>query len=336
MGHTKGCECACGDRARDASEAPGAEKAPKYQGSPLCDPFPGNSAGAREGVDPPRVRPGLQARRARCVGTKPGLRRALGGAGKAKPNRFIWDPFPGGSQIRSVSSRPRTEVGVPGAAEVSSGCVPGPWERVGTRSLRVSWEVTHGDKKTPGNKSGDIRTPPGLGDCGSARSPFPTSPRSLSPPRRHHQHSDLFGWHRVFPGKPDTGRSKTGCPVPAPRRALWDPKPRPGAGWACASLSVREAPKPDLPLSHRCRENPGPACPWVGRTESGTGDELCSAARWGHPAPDGGGGGREGEVLCCEGWGFGVRLCSGPPSPAFGRSRRLQPSPEFPLQGRQG
>lgn len=181
LGHTKGCECACGDRARDASEAPGAEKAPKYQGSPLCDPSPGNSAGAREGVDPPRVRPGLQAQRARSVERKPGTRRAPGGAGKAKPNRFIWDPFLGGSQIRSVSSRPRTEVGVPGAAEVSSGCVLGPWERVGIRSLRVSWEVTHGDKKTPGNESGDIRTPPGLGDCGSARSPFPTSPRSLSP-----------------------------------------------------------------------------------------------------------------------------------------------------------
>lgn len=99
-------------------------------------------------------------------------------------------------------------------------------------------------------------------------------------------------------GNRDTGRSKTGCPVPAPRRALWDPEPRPGAGWACASLSVREAPKPDLPLSQRCRENPGPACPWVGRTDSGTGAELCSAARWGHPAQDGGGGGREGKVLC--------------------------------------
>ena len=134
----------------------------------------------------PRVRPGLQARHARCVGTQPGPRRTPGGAGKAKPNRFIWDPFPGGSQIRSVSSWPRTEVRVPGAAEVSSGCVLGPWERVGIRSLRVSWEVTHGDKKTPGNEPGDIRTPPGLGDCGSARSPFSLSTVSV-PPRRHHQ-----------------------------------------------------------------------------------------------------------------------------------------------------
>lgn len=175
LGHTKGCECACGHRARDASEAPGAEKAPKYQGSPLCDPCPGNSGG-------PRVRPGTPARRARCVGTKPGPRRAPGTAGKAQSNRFIWDSFPSGSQIRSVPSRPRTEVGVPSAAEVSAGCVLGPWEHVGTRSLKESWEVTHGDKKTPGNETGDIRTPPGLGDCGSARSALPASLHGLCPP----------------------------------------------------------------------------------------------------------------------------------------------------------
>lgn len=133
-------------------------------------------------------------------------------------------------------------------------------------------------------------------------------------------------------GNRDTGRSKTGCPVPAPRRALWDPEPRPGAGWACASLSVREAPKPDLPLSQRCRENPGPACPWVGRTDSGTGAELCSAARWGHPAQDGGGGGREGKVLCLR---DGASRCVAAQA-SVTCFQGLQASPEFPLQGQQG
>lgn len=140
------------------------------------------------------------------------------GRGKAKPNRFIWDPFPGGSQIRSVSSWPRTEVGVPGAAEVSSGCVLGPWERVGTRSLRVSWEVTHGDKKTPGNEPGDIRTPPGLGDCGFRQKSLlpllhglcaPTPPPSIST-------VTYLAGTECSQGNRDTGRSKTGCPVPRP------------------------------------------------------------------------------------------------------------------------
>ena len=98
--------------------------------------------------------------------------------------------------------RTRTEVGVPSAAEVSADCVLGPWEHVGTCSLKESWEVTHGDKTTPGSETGDIRTPPGLGDCGSARSPFPACLHGLCPPRRHHPHSDLCGWHIVFPGKP--------------------------------------------------------------------------------------------------------------------------------------
>lgn len=58
--YTESCECACGDRARDASEAPGAEKAPKYWGSPLCDPSLETPPG-REAWTRPRVCPGLQA-----------------------------------------------------------------------------------------------------------------------------------------------------------------------------------------------------------------------------------------------------------------------------------
>ena len=106
----------------------------------------------------PRVRPGLQARHARCVGTKPGPRRTPGGAGKAKPNRFIWDPFPGGSQIRSVSSWPRTEVRVPGAAEVSSGCVLGPWAS-GKHSPR---KRRAGEDQCPGGSGGRVKLGQGI------------------------------------------------------------------------------------------------------------------------------------------------------------------------------
>lgn len=109
-----------------------------------------------------RVSSGPQAWCACGVGMKPCPRRGPGGVGKAEPSRFIWDPLPGGSRIQSVPSRPRTEVWVPNAAvsanrlgaEVSAGCVSGPWERVGTRPLRASEEVTHGDQKTPGNGAG--------------------------------------------------------------------------------------------------------------------------------------------------------------------------------------
>lgn len=118
------------------------------------------------------------------------------------------------------------------------------------------------------------------------------------PPRRHPQHSDLFGWHRVFPGKPRHREVQDRVSGPRPEARPLGPGAAAGRWVGLRSLSVREAPKPNLPLSHRCRENPGPACPWVARTDSPSGAELCSAARWGHPAPDGGGGGREGEVLC--------------------------------------
>lgn len=67
-------------------------------------------------------------------------------------------------------------------AEVSACCVPGPWELVGTRPLRASEVVTHGDKKTPGNGLGEVRTPPGLGDSGSPISSLPClSAASVSP-----------------------------------------------------------------------------------------------------------------------------------------------------------
>lgn len=104
--------------------------------------------------------------------------------GRGKPSRTGSFGIHSRAVLRSdrCRPRPRTEVGVPSAAEVSAGCVLGPWEHVGTRSLKESWEVTHGDKKTPGNKTGDIRTTPGLGDCGSARSPFPASLHGLCPP----------------------------------------------------------------------------------------------------------------------------------------------------------
>lgn len=193
-----------------------------------------------------------------------------------------------------MPSRPRTEVGVPKAAaaadrpraEVSAGCVLGPWECVGTRSLRVSWEVTHGDKKTPGDEPGDIRTPPGLGDCGSARGLFPASPRSLSPHAATISTVTYLAGTECSQGNRDTGRSKTGCPVPAPRRALWDPEPG-AAGWACASLSVREAPKPDLASLPSLPGEPRPSLP-LGRPDGlGVGSRglLCGAV--GLPAPEG-------------------------------------------------
>lgn len=48
------------------------------------------------------------------------------------------------------------------------------------------------------------------------------------------QHSDLFAWHRVFPGKPGRREVHHWVPVPAPRRTLGDLESRPRDGWACA------------------------------------------------------------------------------------------------------
>lgn len=101
-------------------------------------------------------------------------------------------------------------------------------------SLRVS-EVTHGDKETPGNGPGEVRTPPRLGDSGAPEVPFPALPRSLSHP---HQHSDLFGWYKMFPRKP--GHREVQDRASGPRPATRPP----GSGAAarrwvgCASLPL--------------------------------------------------------------------------------------------------
>lgn len=99
--------------------------------------------------------------------------------------------------------------------------------------------MTHGDKETPGNRPGEVRTPPGLGDSGAPEVPCPALPRSLSHP---HQHSDLFGWYKMFPRKP--GHREVQDRASGPRPATRPPGSgaAAGAGWAAPSChSVREA-----------------------------------------------------------------------------------------------
>lgn len=214
--------------------------------------------------------------------------------------------------------------GTPRAASARAGTGPGMRRRLRERRRRPS------TRDLP-SAIPPLETPPGRGKAWTRRGCARGSRLSALAPWRG---SPVRAGLREGRGKP----SRTGSSGIHSWAVLRSDRCRPGPEPRSESpVLLRSAPAVSwAPLSHCCRENPGPACPWVGRTESGSGAELCSAARWGHPAPNGGGRGREGEVLCCEGWGFGVRLCSGPPSPAFGRSRRPQPSPEFPLQGRQG
>ncbi|XP_027458888.2 translation initiation factor IF-2-like [Zalophus californianus] len=89
-------------------------------------------------------------------------------------NRCRLRPDPRGLGPRRL--RVRHQLG----AEVSAGCVAGPWERVGTRPLSAIEEVTHGDKETPGNGLGEVRAPPGLGESGPPEVGFPAL-RGLCP-----------------------------------------------------------------------------------------------------------------------------------------------------------
>lgn len=195
------------------------------------------AAGSRRGEDPVRggVRQGHERRTGNVrVGS------ALGGL--SDPMREVWVPD-------AVVAATRL------GAEVSAGCVLCSWEQVRTRPLRASEEVTHGDKETPGDGPGEVRTPPWLGYSGAPEGAFRAPPRSLSPSPPASIVAYLAGT-KCSQRSRDTGRSRNGCPVPTQQCVLGDWEPRPRAGWVRASLSVQEAQEAHPPLSHRCRGTP--------------------------------------------------------------------------------
>lgn len=188
--------------------------------------------------------------------------------------------------------------------------------------------MTHSDKETPGYGPGEVRTPPGLGDSGAPEVPIPAFPRSLLHPTIT---VTYLAGTKCSQGSRDTGRSRAGCPVPAPRRVRQDLEPRPRAGWARACLSDQKAQDSRPPLSHRSRETLvqsalGLGCWTVGRSPSLRSDWACGPHQ----------GGRRGGVSTLGGEASGAQRCSRPLSSASRVSGRPRPSPEFPFRGRQG
>lgn len=217
-------------------------------------------------------------------------------------------------------------------AEVSAGSVPCSWEQVRTRPLRARKEVTHGDKETPGDGPGEVRTPPWLGYTGAPEGPLRALPRSLSRPLPASTVAYLAGT-KCSQRSRDTGRSRNECPVPTQQRVLGDREPRPRAGWVKARLSVQGAQEAHPPLSHRCRETPTPPAIGLGRrtpkpepSPALLGEGACGLRR----------SGRRGGVATWSGEETsGEPRRSGPLLAASPGSGRPGPSPEFPFRGRQ-
>lgn len=180
--------------------------------------------------------------------------------------------------------------------------------------------MTHGDKETPGNGPSEIRTPPGLGDSGDAEVSFPTPPRFVPSINT----VTYLAGTECSQGSPDTGRSRTGCPVPAPRRTLGDPEPRPRAEWARARGSVREAQESSPPPSRRLEP---PAQPALGARRWARGGSRV-LRRCGPRSP------RRGGVASLRGGASGGATLLRASVACIRGPGRPQPSREFPLRGR--
>lgn len=160
-------------------------------------------------------------------------------------------------------------------------------------------------------------------------------PSAVSDPPPHplHQHSDLFGWHEVFSGKPGTpggpGLVVRSPPRSAPSRtrsggpARGGPKPasrfeKSRSRTHLYSIAPAE-PRPSLPATR------------VAGLRGGSAALRSGAAGRAALVREGG----EGEGSQSEGGtsGGGARRCSGTLSAASRGSRR--PPPNCPLQGRQ-
>ncbi|CAD7677764.1 unnamed protein product [Nyctereutes procyonoides] len=276
---------------------------------------PGAEEGAPQSGDPPEARGGVDSR---APGPRQVHRPPLPAALRSNPCGLRPDPC--GRGPRRLRVRHRL------GAEVSAGCVPpppGPWERVGTHPFRAIEEVTHGDKETPGNGTGAVRAPPGLGDRGAPEVGFLSAP-GVCPPD---QHSDYLAGTKCSPGSRDVTSGGPGRGVRPPPRSAPSGARSGGPGPARAGLAPAGQLEKNRGRTHlsssapRLRRGRGAAL------RSGSGDLRRGAAgpRGVQPTP----GARDPERSHLE---AGTAGGSGTLTATSGGSRR--PSPNCRLRGR--
>lgn len=144
---------------------------------PRSRPLETKQGGGEAGTRAPRTPGAVSVSGERLEPLSAKLREGRGTRSRAGSSAIRSGAAPGSTRCRLPAPRsrfPTPPCPPPLGAEVSAGCVPGPWERVGTRPFRAIEEVTHGDKETPGNEPGEVRAPPGLvGDSGAPEVSFP-------------------------------------------------------------------------------------------------------------------------------------------------------------------